>query len=205
MARLLLLRHGQSEWNAAGLWQGVADPPLTAHGEEQALKAAGWLAATGITAVVSSDLQRARRTGELIADALGVPLLAAEAGLRERDVGEWSGCTTDEVHNRWPGQLEAWRAGRLERPPGGESNTALTERVMEVIERLAARPAAEVLLVVTHGGVIHTVGDALGSSWHGNANLTGWWVEHGDGGPVPGLRAVPPEGDEITAAVTTVL
>jgi broad specificity phosphatase PhoE len=217
MARLLLLRHGQSEWNAQGRWQGQADPPLTEHGEDQARAAAQWLAATGFTAVVSSDMRRAHRTASLIAEALGLPLLPDEPGLRERDVGEWSGCTTDELHNRWPGQLEAWRAGRLERPPGGESNEALTGRVMEVIERLAARPPSEVLLVVTHGGVIHTVGAALGASWHGNANLTGWWVEQdggGDGagaggasggGPVPGLRAVPPDGDEVTAAVTTVL
>lgn len=202
MARLLLLRHGQSEWNAAGRWQGIADPPLTAHGEHQARLAAGWLAHSGLTGVVTSDLQRARRTGSIIAEELGLPLLPVEPGLRERDVGEWSGLTTAQVVERWPGQLEAWRAGRLERPPGGESNAAITERVMAVIERLVDGPERDVLLVVTHGGVIHTVGVALGAEWVGNANLTGWWVEHG---PAPGLRAVPPEGDEVTAAVTTVL
>ncbi|HEV7887678.1 MAG TPA: histidine phosphatase family protein [Acidimicrobiales bacterium] len=205
MARLLLLRHGQSEWNAAGRWQGVADPPLTAHGEDQARAAAGWLTGSGLTGVVTSDLKRARRTGELIAAELGLPLLAPEPGLRERDVGEWSGRTTDEIVRLWPGQLEAWRAGRLERPPNGESQPVMTARVMAVVERLAAGPDDAVLLVVTHGGVIHTVGEALGAAWHGNANLTGWWVEPGPSGPSPGVRALPPEGDEVTAAVTTLL
>lgn len=202
MARLLLLRHGQSEWNAAGRWQGAADPPLTAHGEDQARAAARWLASTGLTGVVSSDLERARRTAELIAEGLGVPLLPVEPGLRERDVGDWSGRTTDEIEQHWPGWLRSWRDGELDRPPNGEANSAMAARVMEVVERLAARPDDEVLLVVTHGGVIHTVGQELGASWRGNANLTGWWVEPG---PTPGLRAVPPEGDEVAAAVTTVL
>jgi broad specificity phosphatase PhoE len=202
MARLLLLRHGQSEWNAKGLWQGLADPPLSAHGEEQARAAARWLASTGLTGVVTSNLQRAHRTGELIAAGLGLPAPSVEPGLRERDVGDWSGCTMDEIEQRWPGWMLAWREGRLDAPPNGERNDAMADRVMEVIERLAARPDNEVLLVVTHGGVIHTVGVELGASWRGNANLTGWWVEPG---PAPGLRATPPEGDEITAAVTTVL
>lgn len=202
MARLLLLRHGQSEWNAAGRWQGVADPPLTPHGEEQARRAAHWLAHTGLTGVVTSDLERAVRTGEIIAAELGLPVVAVEPGLRERDVGEWSGLTTAELNERWPGAVEAWRAGHLKEPPGGESNDALTGRVMEAVERLVDRAEDEVLLVVTHGGVIHTVGLALGASWQGNANLTGWWVEHG---PSPGVRAHPPEGDEVTAAVTTLL
>jgi broad specificity phosphatase PhoE len=202
MARLLLLRHGQSEWNAAGRWQGIADPPLTAHGAEQARAAARWLARTGLTGVVTSDLRRAVQTGAVIASELGLPVLGVEPGLRERDVGQWSGLTTDEVMARYPGQLEAWRAGRLERTPGGESSVELTARVMEAVERLVERPDDEVVLVVTHGGVIHTVGTALGASWHGNDNLTGWWVEHG---PAPGVRAVPPEGDEVTAAVTTLL
>jgi len=152
--------------------------------------------------VVTSDLKRARRTGELIAEELGLPLLAVEPGLRERDVGEWSGHTTDEVTAMWPGQLEAWRAGELERPPGGERNTDFAARIMAAVERLVARPEDEVLLVVTHGGVIHTVGNELGAQWHGVYNLTGWWVEHG---PSPGVQATPPEGDEITAAVTTLL
>jgi broad specificity phosphatase PhoE len=202
MARLLLLRHGQSEWNAAGRWQGAADPPLTPRGERQAHLAAHWLAHTGLTGVVSSSQRRARQTAEIIARELRVGPLEIETGLRERDVGEWTGLTTTELTDRFPGALDKWRAGQLDRPPGGESNDELTSRVMDAIGRLAERPESEVLLVVTHGGVIHTVGAALGAAWHGNENLTGWWVEHG---PTPGLRAVPPEGDESTAAATTVL
>jgi probable phosphoglycerate mutase len=200
VARLLLLRHGQSQWNAEGRWQGVADPPLTSHGEDQAKAAAGWLAHTGFTGVVSSHLRRARRTAEIIAAELGLGAPAVEPELRERDVGDWSGCTTDEIVKRWPGQLEAWRAGHLESPPNGESRAGMESRVMHAVTRLTEGDG--VLLVVTHGGVIHTVGTALGAAWHGNNNLCGWWVEPG---PAAGVRAAPPEGDEITAAITTVL
>ncbi|MDQ1445130.1 MAG: glucosyl-3-phosphoglycerate phosphatase [Acidimicrobiaceae bacterium] len=200
MARLLLLRHGQSVWNAQQRWQGQADPPLSPAGEAQARAAAEWLAGHGFDGVVTSDQQRARRTAELIADALGLPPPELEPGLQERHVGDWSGLTVEEVTTRWPGQLEAWRAGHLERPPNGEGHTEFGQRVMEVVERLADRPESA-LLVVTHGGVINRVGRALGAKWHSNFNLCGWWIEPG---PTPGERAAPPD-DEVQAAATTVL
>jgi broad specificity phosphatase PhoE len=199
MARLLLLRHGQSTWNAEGRWQGWADPPLSAEGEAQSRRAAAWLAGEGFTGVVSSDLRRARQTAAIVATELGLPEPPVDARLRERDVGEWSGRSHDEINRLWPGQLEAWRAGQLERPPGGESQDELTARVMAGIREWVAVDG--VLLVVTHGGVIHTVGVALGQTWFGNGNLGGAWVEPG---PVAGLRVHLPDGDE-QAATTTVL
>ncbi|MBA2326593.1 MAG: histidine phosphatase family protein, partial [Actinobacteria bacterium] len=72
--RLFLVRHGESTWNADGRWQGQADPPLSALGEEQACDAAARLAAGGFSRVVASDLQRARRTAEILAEALGLPV-----------------------------------------------------------------------------------------------------------------------------------
>ena len=202
MARLLLLRHGQSEWNAKGLWQGQADPPLTAHGEEQARLAARWLVGHGFTGLVSSPQQRARRTAELIGEVLALPPPDIEPDLAERHVGDWSGLTVDEINQRWPGQLDAWRAGDLARPPNGELEEGFVNRVMGVVNRLADRPEHETLLVVTHGGVIHTVGRQLDSHWRGILNLHGAWVEHG---PAAGLKVTPPDGDEMTAVETVVL
>lgn len=202
MARLLLLRHGQSEWNAKGLWQGQADPPLTPHGEEQARAAARWLVDHGFTGVVSSPQQRALRTAQIIAETLGLPEPEVEPDLREREVGDWSGKSHDEIKRLFPGQLEAWRAGELDRPANGEYNRDFVARIMAVVHRLVDRTEHETLLVISHGGVIFTVGEQLSGDWRGISNLHGAWVEHG---PAAGLRVTPPEGDEMAAAETVIL
>ena len=105
MTRVLLIRHGQSEWNADGRWQGQADPPLTDLGRHQALHAARNLGT--VDAIVASDLQRASETALIIAEALGVGPVVLEPGLRERDAGEWSGLTRAEIERDWPGYLDA--------------------------------------------------------------------------------------------------
>ena len=127
MTRLLLVRHGQSVWNAEGRWQGQADPPLSELGERQA-EAAG-SAIEPVDAVVTSDLVRASRTAEILGDSLGVPV-EVERGFRERDAGEWSGLTRVEIEEAWPGYLADHR-----RPPGFELDEPLVERVLEAIER----------------------------------------------------------------------
>lgn len=172
---MLLLRHGQSTWNAEGRWQGWADPPLSAAGEEQARHAAVALRDGGFDRIVSSDLARAVRTAEVMAAELGLADVERHPGLRERDVGEWSGCTTAEIEARWPGQLQAWREGHLERPPGGESKPDLTQRVMAAVAALAAGDG--VLLAVTHGGVIRLVERHLGIEASAPGNLCGRWIE----------------------------
>ena len=197
MARLLLLRHGQSTWNAEGLWQGWADPPLTPVGEQQAADVASTLQGVGITGVVASDLVRARRTGEIIADHLDVAPLEVDSRLRERDVGEWSGLRVAEINERWPGQLDAWRNGALERPPGGERNDDLIARVTAGLHDLAERPG--VFAVVTHGGVIHEAVRHLGGTAVRIGNLAGRWIEEG---MVLGDEHL---GDDAPAGTTTVL
>lgn len=196
MSRLLLLRHGQSTWNAEGRWQGWADPPLSPLGEAQARAAADRLAEAGLASVVSSDLQRARCTAELIAERLGLEVLPVEPDLRERNIGDWSGLTTTEIEQGWPGWLAAWRAGELERPPNGESRDDIAARVLAVLERLADREGGGVL-VVTHGGVIHLVQDHLGCDSVRMGNLCGRWLEVG---MLPGEAVLVPD-EEAPATI----
>jgi broad specificity phosphatase PhoE len=176
MVSLLLLRHAQSVWNAERRWQGWADPPLSEEGERQAELAGRRLKEEELTSAVSSDLRRARRTLELISKELTLGPARVERGLRERDVGEWSGHTAAEVDERWPGQREAWRTGRLNAPPGGESTPVLIERVLEALRKLAtAADPTERLLVVTHGGVIRALEIHVGLHPRGVPVVSGRW------------------------------
>ncbi|MDQ1403286.1 MAG: 2,3-bisphosphoglycerate-dependent phosphoglycerate mutase [Actinomycetota bacterium] len=180
MGRVLLLRHGQSTWNAQGRWQGWADPPLSDAGETQAKAAAALLAGFRFDRVVSSDLERARRTAEIISAELDLGDVLIEEGLRERDVGEWSGKTRPEIDELWPGAMQAWREGRLERPPGGESVAEMTARIIPTIERLSGdEDAGGMVLALTHGGVIHLVERHYQGDQSATANLCGRWVARG--------------------------
>lgn len=175
-SRLALVRHGQSTWNALGRWQGQADPPLSPLGEEQAVEAAGRLQGVGVTGVVTSDLVRARRTGEIVAEALGLGQVAVCPDLREYDVGDWSGLTKPEIEERWPGQQAEWFGGRLPTTPGGEGRAHFDRRVMGAVLGMAvASKPGSVLLVVTHGGVIRALERAAGAAPVPIANLSGRW------------------------------
>lgn len=176
MARLLLVRHGQSAWNAESRWQGWADPPLSDMGATQAAALASTLAPLELEGVISSDLERARRTATIVAEALGLGV-QTDPGLRERDVGAWSGQTTTEIERRWPHQLAEWRAGRLAGPPDGETDDTMAVRVIEALLRLLAR-REDSLLVVTHGGLIRLVERRLGLEPSSTPNLSGRWI-HG--------------------------
>lgn len=179
MGRILLLRHGQSTWNAERRWQGWADPPLSERGREQARTAAAALAGTGLEVVASSDLARARETAEIIAAAIGVAEIIVEEGLRERNVGEWSGLTDVEIHARWPGMLDAWRAGDLAVLPGGEGD--INARVVAGLERLWGHAAGRSVVAVTHGGVIRGLERHLGIVPQSVGNVGGRWIAGGPG------------------------
>jgi len=167
--RVLLVRHGQSTWNADARWQGQADPPLSALGEQQALDAARHVGA--IDALWSSDLERARRTAELIGDHLGLDA-RVDARLRERHAGEWQGCTRDEIEEQWPGYLASGR-----RPPGFETDDALLDRVLSALDELRHLHAGDSVLVVTHGGIVRTLERHLGDEVGGLLpNLGGRWI-----------------------------
>jgi broad specificity phosphatase PhoE len=159
--RLLLARHGVTDWNRVGRWQGHADEPLNDEGRRQAAELAEQLADDGISAIYTSDLRRASETARIVARRLDLPVLE-DAGLREIDVGSWSGLTRDEVRERFPDGFERWLGGEIGHD--GETREQLTERVVSAVERIAARHDRETVLVVTHGGAIralrrHAAGD----------------------------------------------
>jgi probable phosphoglycerate mutase len=151
MQRLVLWRHGRTEWNAAGRFQGQLDPPLDAEGRSQAIRVAPELAAVlpaGQTVVVSSDLSRAAETAASLTSVLGVPL-RVDPRLREHGMGSWEGLTRDEVADRYPEQYADWVAGRPVHGRGGESPADVADRALAALAELPAQPVA---VVVTHGG-----------------------------------------------------
>jgi broad specificity phosphatase PhoE len=153
---LLLVRHGQSEWNADGRWQGQSDPPLTAFGERQAADAVARVGA--VDALWASDLVRAAHTAEIIGARLGVDVVV-DARFRERHAGEWQGLTRPEIDAAWPGYL---RDGR--RPPGWEPEADLVRRAVAGCLAVGEALAGARVLVVTHGGVVRALERSLGSA-----------------------------------------
>jgi broad specificity phosphatase PhoE len=152
--RILLARHGETEWNRLGRWQGHADPPLNDTGRGQAEALAGELAGDGVTAVYSSDLRRASETARIVGDRLALPVTEIPA-LREIDVGSWSGLTRDEVQERFPDGFARWLAGEIGHD--GETREELTARVVPAVESIAEAHPGELVLVVTHGGAIRAL------------------------------------------------
>jgi probable phosphoglycerate mutase len=155
---LLLARHGETDWNRDGRFQGHADPPLNDRGREQARALARALADEPIDAIYSSDLLRAHETAQIIAGQRGMEVVV-DAQLRERDVGEWSGLTLPEIEERFPDELRRFRE---EGASIGESHEALSERIVEAVRRIAGAHPAGHLLLVTHGGALRTLRHAAG-------------------------------------------
>jgi broad specificity phosphatase PhoE len=191
VTRILLIRHGQSEWNLTGRWQGQTDPPLTDLGRSQAMAAARSLGT--VSAIWSSDLQRASVTAMIISNELGVGPVVLEPDLRERDAGEWQGLTRDEIDEQYPGYLEPPEGTSGEgwvprRPPGWESDDDLAVRVRRVLVRIRDEVGEGEVLVVAHAGLLYLVERALGADGLRLANLEGRWIDvlEGDGGDPEG-------------------
>jgi glucosyl-3-phosphoglycerate phosphatase len=162
--RVLIVRHGESEWNREGRWQGWEDIALTAAGEAQARARGAELYTAGhrFAAIYTSDLVRAARTAELLAEALAGPRLWRDRGLRERFGGEWQGRTGTEIDQRWPGVRAAWRRGDLTAPPGGETDSEVVDRAHAVFARIDATDPPEPVLVVTHHGLLRLLSNEAG-------------------------------------------
>lgn len=153
LEHLILLRHGETDWNAELRMQGHRDIPLNPAGRRQAGDAAPSVAALGADVIVSSDLTRALDTATIVAGRAGVQV-TADARLRETSMGRWEGLTRGEVMAGWPGEWVRWRATSARvAPPGGESRYQVAQRASEVVAELDAGTARRALLVV-HGGLI---------------------------------------------------
>jgi broad specificity phosphatase PhoE len=146
--RLILVRHGESEWNAAGRVQGQADPDLSALGRAEARLLAPLVRAQEPVVVVSSDLRRAADTARLLLDEPAIP----DPRWRECAMGDWTGRAVDELYADPQGRFAAWRDGHAD-PPGGERWDDMCDRVGDAARALGASGAASAL-VVTHGGAI---------------------------------------------------
>jgi len=152
---VLLVRHGETDYNAADRFQGQIDVPLNDRGRAQSLALARSLAGEGLRGLYSSPSARARETAEIVGGELGLaPVL--DARLMEADAGEWAGRRFEDIIADDPGAFAAWRAADPTfRFPGGESVADQAQRVAAALADVAAGPLPA--LVVTHGGTIRAV------------------------------------------------
>jgi broad specificity phosphatase PhoE/ribonuclease HI len=153
---MLLLRHGQTALSVEKRFSGIGDSPLTGFGLSQARAAARRLAGCGAVAVVSSPLQRARQTADLVAATLGVDVISDD-GLRETDFGDWEGYTFAEVQQCWPAELAAWLADPSIAPPDGESFIDTARRVRQARDRVLAAYGGRRVVLVSHVTPIKTL------------------------------------------------
>lgn len=162
--RILLVRHGETDWNDSGRIQGHSDTPLNAAGRQQAQRVAQRLAREPIRALYSSDLSRAFETATIMGVPLGLTVVASPR-LRERQYGVWEGLTSAEIQMRYPEQFGIWRARSTDfAPPQGETRSELLTRALAELETIARRHVSEMVVVVTHGGLCYgLINHILGS------------------------------------------
>ncbi|MGK5742286.1 histidine phosphatase family protein [Micromonospora sp. URMC 103] len=163
MTRLIIWRHGNTDWNAANRVQGQTDVPLNELGREQARSSAPLLAALRPDVIVSSDLGRAADTAAALAAVTGLPV-RTDARLRERHFGRWQGLTLAEVAERFPAEHARWRAGDPDPGAGIETLDDLGKRVGAALADAADAVPGGTVVVATHGG----------GARQGMGHLLGW-------------------------------
>ncbi len=178
MTRLFLVRHGQSEWNALGKWQGQADPPLSELGAKQAFQAASQLPAFGLLA--ASTLERAKQTANIFAEATAWNRedIVVEDRIKERDAGAFSGLTRVEIDQQFPGYLgnDIW-------PDDWEPDKNLVDRLLVGLERItslidqSSNTKNKDVVAVSHGGCIYALENLCGERYERIPNLAGRWFE----------------------------
>ncbi|MEV6164063.1 histidine phosphatase family protein [Streptomyces sp. NPDC052052] len=172
--KIVLWRHGQTQWNLERRFQGSTDIALTEAGVGQAQRAARLLASLRPHAIVASDLRRAADTASELAAITGLEV-ALDAGLRETYAGAWQGLTHEEIIGQYGEQYAAWKRGEPVRRGGGELETEVADRSAPVVlEHAEKLPDDGTLVVVSHGGTIRTtIGRLLGLESHHWESLGG--------------------------------
>ena len=181
---IFLVRHGETEWNRIGRWQGRTDIPLSEVGRAQALALAARLRDRGISQIYASDLSRARETAEIVAQALGVMRVECDPRLRERGFGCFEGLTREECAER---HAEAWKrylADHRNTPADAEPQGEVVARVAAALTRVAeSADRTGHVLVVSHGAAIRSfVHTVTGTSPPPLANTALFLVTHERGG-----------------------
>jgi broad specificity phosphatase PhoE len=153
VSTLLLVRHGETDWNRDGRWQGHSDTHLNESGREQAARLADEL--DGVDVIYSSDLARARETAEIVAERVDLPV-HLDPRLRERSFGAWEGKTGPEIESEFAAAHAQWLAGG----PGADDAEPFAEfaaRVESFLAEVVARHPDETVLIVAHGGSIRVI------------------------------------------------
>ena len=156
MLHLILVRHGQTEWNAQRRYQGQSDVPLSELGRRQAELVAERLVGQEIDAVYASDLKRAWETAQIIVGKNGLSIIS-EPRLRELKFGILEGLTFDEAQAQYPEMIAAWLDDFHQPPEGGETIDLFNARVVSLLEDLKQKHDEQVILLVAHGGPLSEI------------------------------------------------
>lgn len=157
MTRIVFIRHGQTEWNVIGKYQGQTDVALSSEGVEQAKLLAENFPLEHLDAIYASDLKRAMVTADCVAKHFGLEV-QPEAAFRELNFGDWEGLTYEEIVSQWPEAMENF----LEHPdrlliPNGESFGDLQKRAMHRVREIVAQESGKTVAVVAHGAILRTI------------------------------------------------
>ncbi|MGC5626664.1 histidine phosphatase family protein [Georgenia sp. Z1344] len=190
---LVLLRHGQTDYNHAMRMQGQIDIPLNDTGREQAERASEVLGGTDLSRIISSDLSRAHETARILGSVAELEVTTDER-FRERGFGLWEGHTHAELKEGWPEEFAVWRAGKDPDGIGVESRAAAGERVGRALLDVAeAADDEEIVAVVAHGaaitlGIAYVLGMGAHSHWLGGMGNCHWSVLGQNPGREPAWR-----------------
>jgi glucosyl-3-phosphoglycerate phosphatase len=190
MTRILLARHGETDWNREGRWQGHSDRSLDDAGRAQAGRLAAHLARIGIDLLFSSDLARARETAAAVEAATGLEA-RIDPDLREVDVGGLTGCSRAEVEARDPAWFRTWLEGAVTGYPDGETYLDVHRRSVRAFQRVLEGADGGTAAVVCHGGNIRAItlevvgmgAEHAGERWRigavANCSITAFELRHG--------------------------
>ena len=155
--KVILIRHGETEWNLSGRWQGHADSPLSERGVSQAVALGERMSTDSLDHFYTSDLERAQHTSRLVGEPSGLVAKPMES-LRERDLGVLEGLTTDEMLKKHPSEYQSFRNdGPDYQVPGGESFRQFCDRCSQALEEVSSRHPGERIGLVTHGGFLGAI------------------------------------------------